>query len=137
VSHHDGLNSVKQSKAMDGLLELANTNNKVALFNGLADASVDVIVKNGYSQQQEFDADDAGVKYMTAAGYDPASYARFLLRLSQEVGAGGGVQQAMHTHPGLADRVGKVTSEALATGRAGAGATNVDRFLAMKATMVK
>jgi predicted Zn-dependent protease len=135
VCNHDGLNSVKESKFASSLVHLASTNNKVAMFNQLADASVDVVVKTGYSQPQEFAADDGAVKYMTAAGYDPASYARFLSRLSQEMGSSGG--QVMSTHPGLADRVGKVTAAANATGRAGVGATNADRFLAIKAIMVK
>jgi predicted Zn-dependent protease len=134
VSHHDGLNAVKQSKTLDAGLQALSANDKIGQFNVLADASVDAVVKKGYSRQQEFDADAGAVKYMTAAGYDPMSYAHYLARLSQELGSGGSI---MSTHPGLADRVGKVTAAANATGKVGVGATNAERFLAAKAAIGK
>jgi predicted Zn-dependent protease len=92
-----------------------------------------------YSRNQEFEADDLGVRYIAAAGYDPAASASFLASLgaatSLEARASGGkdersVPSWARTHPLSADRVTRATKQAAATGKAGRGVRNRDAFLA-------
>ena len=127
VCSHDGLEQVKGAEQRAALAEGAQMSGRTAGFAGIADMGVDVITKQGFSQPQEFAADKSGVVIMTAAGYDAASYLRFLQRLQAAEGrAGGG--RFMSTHPGVGERVGKVSGQ-LATVRAG-GATLAERFQA-------
>ncbi len=93
----------------------------------------------GYSRRQELEADDLGVRYIAAAGYDPTASASFLGSLgaaaSLESRAVGGKDERStpswaRTHPLSADRVTRATKTASATGRAGTGLRNRDLFLA-------
>jgi len=91
-----------------------------------------------YSRKQEFEADDLGVRYITAAGYDPLASASFLGSLgaatSLEARAAGRDDERStpnwaRTHPLSSDRVSRATKQARATGRTG-GMRNRDQFLA-------
>jgi predicted Zn-dependent protease len=93
----------------------------------------------GYSRSQELEADDLGVRYIAAAGYDPNASASFLNSLgaatSLEARAVGRDDERStpswaRTHPLSADRVTRATKTARATGRAGTGLRNRDAFLA-------
>jgi predicted Zn-dependent protease len=93
----------------------------------------------GYSRNQELEADDLGVSYIAAAGYDPAASASFLNSLgaatsleSRAVGRNDerAVPSWARTHPLSAERVRRATQKAQATGRAGTGLRNRDAFLA-------
>jgi predicted Zn-dependent protease len=68
----------------------------------------------GYSRDQEFQADTLAIRYMTRAGYDPEAMASFLSRMgryadlqAELVGAGSETQRynLMSSHPRTADRV--------------------------------
>ena len=92
-----------------------------------------------YSRSQEYEADDLGVRYMAAAGYDPLASASFLGSLgaatSLEQRASGRNDERStpswaRTHPLSSDRVKRATTKARATGRAGTGLRNRDTFLA-------
>ncbi len=91
-----------------------------------------------FSQQQEFQADDLGIRYMAGAGYDPAASASLLASLgaatSLEARAAGKDERSTpawaQTHPLSADRVRRATQTAQATGRRGTGLRNRDQFLA-------
>lgn len=92
-----------------------------------------------YSRSQEFEADDLGVRYIAAAGYDPGASATFLSSLgaatSLETRSAGrnderSVPSWARTHPLSADRVTRATRQAAATGKAGRGMRNRDAFLA-------
>ncbi len=91
-----------------------------------------------FSQQQEFQADDLGIRYMAGAGYDPAASASLLASLgaatSLEARATGKDERSTpawaQTHPLSADRVRRATQTAQATGRRGTGLRNRDQFLA-------
>ena len=91
-----------------------------------------------YSRKQELEADDLGVRYITAAGYDPMASAQFLGSLgaatSLEARAAGRDDERSapswaRTHPLSSDRVSRATQKAKATGRTG-GLRNRDQFLA-------
>ena len=93
-----------------------------------------------YSRNQELEADVLGVRYMTAAGYDPGASATMLTSLGAwsdlEVRFQGrdGDQRSTpswaRTHPLSADRVRRSTAEAQRTGRAGQGLRNREQHLA-------
>ncbi len=91
-----------------------------------------------YSRGQEFEADDLGVRYIAAAGYDPRAAADMLASLgaasSLEARVAGRDERSTpswaRTHPLSEDRVRRATQRAQATGRVGAGARNRDQFLA-------
>lgn len=90
-----------------------------------------------YSRSQEYEADDLGVRYIAAAGYDPLASASFLGSLgaatSLEARAAGRDDERSapswaRTHPLSADRVKRATQKAQATRRT--GTRNRDAFLA-------
>jgi predicted Zn-dependent protease len=92
-----------------------------------------------YSRSQEYEADDLGVRYIAAAGYDPLASPSFLNSLgaatSLESRASGRNDERStpswaRTHPLSADRVKRATQKAQATGKAGRGLRNRDVFLA-------
>ena len=97
------------------------------------------ILTLGFSREQEFEADALGIRYMAAAGYDPAASASMLASLGAatalETRASGrnderSVPTWARTHPLSEDRVRRAQQRAQATGRLGAGYRNRDQFLA-------
>jgi predicted Zn-dependent protease len=123
VCHHDGLHQVQAAEQRGALSEAMQAGTRDQQFAALADAGVDAVTKQGYTQPQEFDADKGGVEIMSAAGYDATSYLRFLQRLQAEGGKGG---KLMSTHPGVGERVARVSKQ-LAGMKTG-GATLAGRF---------
>jgi predicted Zn-dependent protease len=92
-----------------------------------------------YSRNQEFEADELGIRYMAGAGYDPTASATLLASLGEatnlEARASGrnderAVPNWARTHPLSAERVQRASQRASATGMAGRGARNRDQFLA-------
>jgi predicted Zn-dependent protease len=93
----------------------------------------------GFSREQEFEADQLGISYMTAAGYDPNAAASLLASLGAattlEARAAGknderSVPSWARTHPLSEERVRRALQRAQATGRANSGLRNRDQFLA-------
>ncbi|HEY7086988.1 MAG TPA: M48 family metalloprotease [Tepidisphaeraceae bacterium] len=129
VAHNHGIEAVKASKGADFLVSAAKTQNQqVAAFGSQSDAFVDAIMVKGYSRSMESQADTDAVKYLAAAGYDPAGLERFLQRLQTRTGPGGGMQQVMSTHPGTAERVAHVQQQVAAMNAR--GVTLKERFAA-------
>jgi predicted Zn-dependent protease len=92
-----------------------------------------------FSREQEFEADQLGISYMTAAGYDPNAAASLLASLGAattlEARAAGknderSVPSWARTHPLSEERVRRALQRAQATGRANSGLRNRDQFLA-------
>ncbi|HEX8214128.1 MAG TPA: M48 family metalloprotease, partial [Allosphingosinicella sp.] len=93
-----------------------------------------------FSRNQEFQADELGIRYMTRAGYDPNAAVSLLASLgaaeSVNNRATGRDDQRTtpswaRTHPLSADRVARATQTARATGAAGRGLRNREQYLAM------
>jgi predicted Zn-dependent protease len=90
-----------------------------------------------FSREQEYEADTLGVKYMTAAGYDPAGAAEMLAALTRESALQARVlgrtnrqtPEWASTHPLSQNRMERALAEARATGRLGKGIRNRDLFL--------
>jgi predicted Zn-dependent protease len=109
VALNHGIDAVKQAKTADlGATAIKTQSDQLAAYGKLVDEGFDTIVVKGFSREQESRADSEAVKYLAAAGYDPAGLVRFLQRLQSRTGAGGGLQQLMSTHPATAERVATV-----------------------------
>ena len=89
----------------------------------------------GYSRQQEFEADELGIRYLVRAGYDARAMASFLdslkrydaLRRKLRGGRGEEIPSWLASHPRTVDRVRRAAERAMA---AAGGATNRERLLA-------
>ena len=92
-----------------------------------------------FSREQEYQADTLSLRYMIAAGYDPAGGPQILAALARQSALELRIQGRTNrqtpewasTHPLSENRMQRALAEARATGRLGTGMTNRDRFLAM------
>jgi predicted Zn-dependent protease len=90
-----------------------------------------------FSREQEYEADTLGLRYMIAAGYDPAGASGILAALSRNAALQLRVQGRTNrqtpewasTHPLSENRMQRALAEARATGRLGKGIRNRDLFL--------
>ena len=92
-----------------------------------------------YSRNQEFEADQLGVRYMAAAGYDPnaattmlaslGAWSNLEARFQGRDGEQRSTPSWARTHPLSEDRVRRATRHAQATRRAGTGLRNRDQHL--------
>ena len=65
-----------------------------------------------FARQDEFQADELGVKYMAKAGYDPNAMVKFLNILKDaEYKAPPGEANYWRTHPYISERIGLVNKE--------------------------
>lgn len=63
-----------------------------------------------YSRKQEYEADKLGLRYMTAAGYNPWGMAELLRHLQEASGRGGGsLTEMFQTHPLTSNRIEEVS----------------------------
>lgn len=65
---------------------------------------ITTLVKNGYSRDAEYEADELGARIAAAAGYDPAGMGRVLFRMGRHAGKGG----FYSTHPAPAERIARL-----------------------------
>lgn len=121
-----GLQAAQQAGFADAAVTAIQSSNNLNEFNGLSDKVVDIIVKQGFTQPQEFEADAEGVKYASAAGYDPNGLLHFLQRIRQKQQSG--VPNLLSTHPGLDERIRRISNQISAAGTGGRGATLKERF---------
>ena len=107
--------------------------NQIAL-RSLLEAKLESL---SFSRDQEYQADTLGLKYMIAAGYDPAGAAQLLSSLARETALQARVQGRTNrripewasTHPLSENRMQRALQEARATGKLGKGIRNRDTFL--------
>ena len=124
VKHH-GLDMAKTAAMREAGMDAAGSFGNAAQFSKLSDTVTTGIMETGFSQPQEFEADNAGVQYVIAAGYDPNGLLHFLQRASAAQKSGGSF---FSTHPGMDDRIKKITAQISSSGAGGMGATLKDRF---------
>ena len=92
----------------------------------------------GFSRNQEYQADQLGIRYMTQAGYDPGAAGTMLAALGRSTALEARVQgktgrstpEWASTHPLSENRVAQANALARQTGRVGSGLRNRDAFLA-------
>ena len=90
-----------------------------------------------FSREQEYQADELGLRYLTAAGYDPEGGPGILAALARSSALESRVQGRTNrqtpewasTHPLSENRMQRALAEARATGRLGRGLRNRDLFL--------
>ncbi|MGE5062602.1 MAG: M48 family metalloprotease, partial [Myxococcales bacterium] len=105
-----------------------------AVTNILLQAKLDQL---SFSREQEYEADTLGLRYMIAAGYDPAGAAQLLAALSRETALQARVQGRTNrqtpewasTHPLSENRMQRALEEARATGKLGTGVHDRDTYL--------
>ena len=85
----------------------ASLSERQTLFDNAVRDVVTALVVNGYSQEQEFQADIYAVKLLAAAGYSPSSLIDVLTLLQNTAGSGG----FNSTHPSPARRIANVRQE--------------------------
>jgi predicted Zn-dependent protease len=106
--------------------KLVGAFDNTAQFANLTDTVTDGIVKTGFTQNQEFEADQQSIQFTAAAGYDPNGLLHFLQRIRDKQKAGG--TNLFSTHPGMDQRIARVAEGISAAGTGGMGATLPDRF---------
>lgn len=91
-----------------------------------------------FSRQQEYEADEIGVRVIAKAGYDPYGASRFLDALGRSselrktlLGHGvAGKPDIMSTHPSTPERIARAVAVARQIGAPGVGEVGRDRYLA-------
>lgn len=105
---------------------------------GQASAGTGQAMVASYSRDQEFEADDLGIRYIGRSGYDVSASSSFLNRMGEQsrleaamMGNPGRVSDynIMSTHPRTPDRVARAAREAKASGGSGTQ-INRDAYLA-------
>jgi predicted Zn-dependent protease len=110
-----------------------NFGNSIAT-RGLLTAELETL---SFSREQEYEADTLGLRYIIAAGYDPAGAPEILAALSRNQALQARTQgqenrslpEWASTHPLSENRRQQALAEARATGQLGTGAKNRDAFL--------
>jgi predicted Zn-dependent protease len=110
------------------------------IFGGLISQSALQMSKMrllSFTRDQEYQADVLGIRYLTAAGYDPNGSATMLEQISRSTALEARIQgnrnrstpEWASTHPLSQNRAAQASRLARQTGRAGAGLRNRDAFL--------
>ncbi len=113
INNKDGISSIKSARWTEALTVIgtqaarqytsAEVGKLLTLFEGALDDVFKTIVLNGYSQQQEFAADEKALSYLKKAGYAPGALVDFITSVNMQGGASqGGI---MKTHPSSAERL--------------------------------
>jgi predicted Zn-dependent protease len=141
ANHHQQRKSAQRSSAIWGvlgaILGAAVGNNA---FGGLISQGAQQFSKArllSFSRNQEYQADVLGIRYMTAAGYDPNGGASMLAQLTLASALEARLQgdrnrstpEWASTHPLSQNRMTQAGQLARQTGRAGQGLRNRDAYL--------
>jgi predicted Zn-dependent protease len=124
VTHEHGLAAVRRANVFAAGLDLARTDSDIAQLGQASDFLVEFLTTQGFDQPAEMEADAAAIEYVTAAGYDPNGYLRFLQRLGQQQ-SGGGV---FSTHPATGERVERAVANIAALGAIAPGQSLAERY---------
>ena len=142
ANHHQRRKSAQQSSAVWGVLGAvlgAVVGNNA--FGGLISQGAQQFSKArllSFSRDQEYQADVLGIRYLTAAGYDPNAGATMLGQLTRVAALEARLQgnrsrstpEWASTHPLSENRMAQAGQLSRQTGRAGQGLRNRDPFLA-------
>jgi predicted Zn-dependent protease len=101
------IKAIKSSRFAEfGVSLAAPLSELVSVFDESVHEIVDTLVINGYSQEQEFDADALALELLASAGYEPSSLNTMLHSLEKNQSAHpGGFNK---THPAPEDRIKNV-----------------------------
>jgi predicted Zn-dependent protease len=113
VNHKDGVAAIQRSRWVEAVSILGSETAKklggaeltqlVSLFQGSVDDVVKTLLINGYSREQEREADLSALAFLQRLGYNPYALPDYLQRLTgDETKSTGGI---FATHPGMRERV--------------------------------
>jgi predicted Zn-dependent protease len=88
-----------------------------------------------HSRADETEADEFGVRYASAAGYDPHALAEFFRILQSKQGAMPGVMVYLSDHPATGDRIAHI-EQMIATKHLGGSDRGESRYAAIKARVL-
>lgn len=86
------------------------TGKTLAALRGDVKAVMDILMRTGYGQGKEFEADASGALYAQRTGYDPSALASVLRKLESSTKSQGGF---LKTHPKAGKRAGQLEEAAL------------------------
>ena len=110
IAARHGMKKLESSMGYTVLQVLAIKSGSAAAAQGVQAAYVSMFF--AYSQEDEFHADVLGVKYMKAAGYNPAEMANMLRKIhEQEQKEPTREFSYWKTHPGIVQRIANVNKE--------------------------
>jgi predicted Zn-dependent protease len=117
IVHRDVLKQVEQQNEIAAIGSILLGQNPSALSQIVAQ-----VVAGGamarFSRADEKAADDSGLQYMTAAGYDPHGMLEMFQKLlAMDQGGSSAVSKFFQDHPGTQDRINDITSRINAMGR--------------------
>jgi beta-barrel assembly-enhancing protease len=114
VNHKDGLASIQKSRWVEALSILgsetarklggAEMTKLVSLFEGSVDDVAKTLLVNGYSREQEMEADLGALAFLNRLGYSPYGLTDSLEKMAREQ-TGGSKQGIFATHPGMNQRL--------------------------------
>ena len=110
TARHSAQQYTKATSAGVGITLLSIFVPEARPFQGLTETALGVLFLK-YGREDELQADELGVRYTAATGWNPAGVAgmlRTLARLDEADGSRRGVPNWMSTHPAPADRVEKI-----------------------------
>ena len=133
TARHSAQQYTKATTAGVGITLLSIFVPEARPFQGLTETALGVLFLK-YGREDELQADELGVRYTAATGWNPAGVAgmlRTLARLDEADGSRRGVPNWMSTHPTPADRVEKIQAmvETVPRTATNASATNDAEFL--------
>lgn len=142
ANHHKQRRSAQRNNSIFGVLGAvlgAVVGNNV--FGSMISQSAQQFSKMrllSFSRNQEYQADVLGIRYITAAGYDPNGSATMLAQLTRSAALEARLQgdrnrstpEWASTHPLSENRMAQASQLARQTGRAGQGLRNRDAYLA-------
>ena len=119
VNHKDGLASIQKSRWAEALSILgseaarklggADMAKLVSLFAGSVDDVTKTLLVNGYSREQETEADLGALAFLNRLGYSPYGLPDSLEKMAREQ-TGGAKQGIFATHPGMNERLARSKS---------------------------
>ena len=132
TARHSAQQYTKATSAGVGITLLSIFVPEARPFQGLTETALGVLFLK-YGREDELQADELGVRYTAATGWNPAGVAgmlRTLARLDEADGSRRGVPNWMSTHPAPADRVEKIQAmvETVPRTATNASATNDAEF---------
>src|SRR5262249_14725916 len=141
ADHHNRRRQAQQRSSIWGVLGAvlgAAVGNNI--FGGMISQSAQQYSKMqvlSFSRDQEYQADVLGIRYMTAAGYDPNGSATLLGQITRSTALEARLQGSRNrstpewasTHPLSENRMAQASQVARQTGRAGSGLRNRDTYL--------
>jgi predicted Zn-dependent protease len=117
IVHRDVLKQVEQQQEISTIGSILLGQNPNALSQIVAQVLAGGAMAH-FSRGDEKAADDAGLQFMTAAGYDPHGMLEMFQKLlALDRGGNSSVARFFQDHPGTQDRINDITSRINAMGR--------------------